>query len=62
VARDVLNADGTKHYEVLQVKLGGHNLCGYRYDVWFLNEASQTVHGVQYGSNSRLRCLRVVKQ
>lgn len=47
------NWPGTFSISIHAIKVGGHNITGRRFDVWFKFYGSQW-HGVQYGDNTQL--------
>lgn len=56
----ITNCPGTLIISNPQVKIGKHNIAGYRYGVWF-TYAGKNWHGVQYGENTEILHCRKVK-
>ena len=50
--KEVTNWPGTLTFPI-KIKEGRHNLCRFRYDVWF-NFEGYTWHGVTYGNDTQL--------
>lgn len=44
----VANWTGRNEFYVARVKTGSHNICGYRFDFWFIGPDKHIWHGVQY--------------
>lgn len=59
------NWTGELSYRVMRMKVGGHNIAGRRYDVWFRVPLAgwwgwEEWHGTTYGDNTQLcHCRRI---
>ena len=57
---EVTNWPGSLRYRVMAYRVGGHNIAGRRYDVWFRDHVGKEWHGVQYGDRTQLcHCRRM---
>jgi hypothetical protein len=59
---DVSNWPGSLCYPNRNVKMGGHNWAGRRYDVWFIGPDLYRWHGVRYGDDTEILHCRRTKE
>lgn len=56
----VSNWPGSLKLKTHCARVGGHNMTGKRYDVWFTGPDGANWHGVQYGDNTQIcHCRRL---